>query len=146
MGFFNIVRHVTGTVVNQLWNDGFDQQCNLSRRNHLECFVLIFTGTGDRHWGRAHFIHNVQNWLFDRRQPVKVSNSSSTGQSRHGIFLSVTKWLNFWNCSVFQGPWRSSRVLLPGARSEMSCIQSHRPTLQDQAYLNEDCACFNWFR
>lgn len=38
--------------------------------------------------------------------------------------------------SVFQGPRRSSCVLLPGAGSEMSCLQSDWSTLQDQANLN----------
>lgn len=51
------------------------------------------------------------------------------------VYLSLTKGHSFKNCTVFQGPWRSSCVLLPGARSEMSCLQSHRSTLQDQAHL-----------
>lgn len=79
--------------------------------------------------------------LIDVNQSKWVMNSVV---GSHGILVS-DKPLNFQNVSLFQGPWRSSRVLLPGARSEMSCIQSHRPTLQDQAHLNVDFAHFNWF-
>lgn len=54
----------------------------------------------------------------------------------------LVKVHDFINCTVFQGSWRSSCVLLPGARSEMSRLQSHRSTLQDQAYLK--CACWSF--
>uniref|UniRef100_A0A8C8EPN5 Protein mago nashi homolog n=1 Tax=Oncorhynchus tshawytscha TaxID=74940 RepID=A0A8C8EPN5_ONCTS len=50
--------------------------------------------------------------------------------SKIGSLIDV----NQSNC-VFQGPRRPPCVLLPGPGSEMSCLQSHRATLQDQAHL-----------
>lgn len=100
---------------------------------HMTCLCLLklfFTGAGDRHWRWAHFIHNFQNWLIDWRQPVKVSITLSVSKA-HALAGDLT-----FQTAVFQGPWRSKGFLLSGARSEMSRLQSHRPSLQDQAHLN----------
>lgn len=70
-----------------------------------EFTTICFSGAGNRHRRRTHLVHDLEDGLIGRREPV-------------------------------QRPGRPERLLLLGARPQVSGVLTHRAPLQDQADLN----------